>query len=166
MSKKIRTKKRNPRKMYDYTVKKALANSVVTYVGSHEKNNVCFYDIQRGEAVGVGPYTEDLLINQKHFWRVTYGVILRTDLGEEYISTEALTVTNRPVYQHEISEMLTEKHTDLIASTNPNHRVNVVWFASPLGREIADQEFADIATKLGAWNFPTQLEAVAQAAIA
>ncbi|WP_157222706.1 hypothetical protein [Pseudomonas sp. GM74] len=50
--------------------------------------------------------------------------------------------------------MIEETYKDLVAESNPNHRVASGWIAIPAGMSLTEEQAARVFDAVGVWNQP------------
>lgn len=126
------------------------------------KNLAVFYSLADGDTcimlntktLNPVQVTRNLAIaitNLRHRWCITMLALGRSHDGRNYFKAKA--VLSKPMFQSELSELLSELHKDFVKKEmNKQHLCNVCWFACPRCTVFDDEHLDKMLTKLNAYN--------------
>ena len=120
-------KKYNPKKWIMHQTKKVLDTWCVCFISGEDN---CFvWNIETGKVLqAIDPELADVIIENRHKWRVELFALCVDDFGKAYIKPDELTVSES-VTHGELLPYLNDAHSVLCGECNQRHFVRPAWLA-------------------------------------
>lgn len=93
---------------------------------------------------------EAAICDVAHKWSILVSVFCESD-REQYIKSEIIEAAV-PYLQSSLAEYATEKHNEVVKSSNPKHFFGCGWVASPEGVDVSEEFAGKLFDAAGAWE--------------
>ncbi len=147
-SKKKRNKKYNPVKQAEICTDFALKNLFVAFATNDDR---CLLINKDGELMHISERIYRAIAKVKHKWSVYMAAFGKQTDGKPYTKSSEV-VTNERYFQHELIDTLNKEHKKLVRNFNDQQFHGAGWIASPVGKELTEEEAFNIFEKLGAFE--------------
>lgn len=98
-----------------------------------------------------GQRLADAVCDFPHRWTIYVSVQCRDQRGHRYTKSVEIAPLGNYLAAH-IEDVIEETYKDLVAESNPNHRVASGWIAIPAEVSLTEEQAARVFDAVGAWN--------------
>lgn len=145
--KKKRTKKYNPIDKLVKANERIFQNLFLVYSGG---DDIKLINRDYNEV----PITETMMksiANVRYKWSVYLAGLGRDQDDKPYTKSEQIFIKN-PHFHHEINDVLHDRHWQIVKNFNDKHFIGAGWIASPVSKEISEEQAFAIFEKAGVWT--------------
>ncbi|MNB99172.1 hypothetical protein D3C75_464400 [compost metagenome] len=86
-----------------------------------------------------------------HRWTIYLSVQCRDQRGHRYTKSVEVAPQGNYLAAH-LEDVIEETYKDLVAESNPNHRVASGWIAIPAEISLTEEQAAQVFDAVGVWN--------------
>lgn len=150
---KKRNKKYNPRKAFKVELNRILKDVVIVSVQlkGQPKAYCQVMRFESGKFIAVNKDLSNALTELCYPWTIYCAVTGTTQVGDDYLQSVEMQA-NAEYLQRDLQATAEDIHGQLYKEFNKNHFKSACWIASPIPREITDEQATRLFTKLGAWD--------------
>ena len=130
-----------------------LKNIAAVYVLKPNKSYAHVVNLKTQKEIIVSPELDSALRKIKHDWSILLTIFCKTDTYY-YPKFDVLRVQS-PCYQHDLADIATQKHKELLDTANDNHAIGLGWIAVPKPynfTEDTDDHYIDLFEKYNCWE--------------
>lgn len=153
---KKRNKKYNPKRAAQAVTGFLFRGHAVVFLASLDR--VVLMNCRQKAAVQASQVTANAITELPHKWLIDMAVLCRDQFGVEYMVNQQV-VTRDKHYHRDLCDVLNEQHKLLVKECNPNHVINMGWFATINDVEIDQKTQEDIYRLLNGFECLTTPEA-------
>lgn len=101
--------------------------------------------------IPAGQRIADAVCDVSHRWTIYVSVQCRDQRGHRYTKSVEVAPQGNYLSAH-LEDVIEETYKDLVAESNPNHRVASGWIAIPAEVSLTEEQAARVFDAVGVWN--------------
>jgi len=103
------------------------------------------------KSIPPGQRLADAVCDFAHRWTIYLSVQCRDQRGHRYTKSVEVAPQGNYLAAH-LEDVIEETYKDLVADSNPNHRIASGWIAIPAEISLTEEQAARVFDAVGVWN--------------